>query len=35
MATPNPLLMIPGPVELSLAVLAAASAPPPSHMSRA
>jgi alanine-glyoxylate transaminase/serine-glyoxylate transaminase/serine-pyruvate transaminase len=28
-----PLLMIPGPVELSPAVLAAASAPPPSHVS--
>jgi len=33
MAIPNPLLMIPGPVELSPAVLAAAAAPPPSHTS--
>jgi alanine-glyoxylate transaminase/serine-glyoxylate transaminase/serine-pyruvate transaminase len=33
MATTNPLLMIPGPVELSPAVLAAASAPPASHTS--
>jgi alanine-glyoxylate transaminase/serine-glyoxylate transaminase/serine-pyruvate transaminase len=31
MATSHPLLMIPGPVELSPAVLAAASVPPPSH----
>lgn len=33
MATPTPLLMIPGPVELSPGVLAAASAPPPGHTS--
>ncbi|HSU81307.1 MAG TPA: aminotransferase class V-fold PLP-dependent enzyme, partial [Thermoanaerobaculia bacterium] len=33
MATPTPLLMIPGPVELSPGVLAAASGPPPSHTS--
>jgi alanine-glyoxylate transaminase/serine-glyoxylate transaminase/serine-pyruvate transaminase len=33
MAAPSPLLMIPGPVEVSPAVLAAASAPPPSHVS--
>lgn len=31
MATPTPLLMIPGPVEVSPAVLAAASGPPPGH----
>jgi alanine-glyoxylate transaminase/serine-glyoxylate transaminase/serine-pyruvate transaminase len=33
MATPTPLLMIPGPVELSPGVLAAASVPPPGHTS--
>ena len=33
MFTPSPLLMIPGPVEVSPAVLAAASAPPPGHTS--
>jgi len=33
MPTPAPLLMIPGPVELSPAVLAAAAAPPPGHTS--
>ncbi|HEV8579724.1 MAG TPA: aminotransferase class V-fold PLP-dependent enzyme [Thermoanaerobaculia bacterium] len=33
MSTPSPLLMIPGPVEVSPAVLAAASAPPPGHTS--
>jgi alanine-glyoxylate transaminase / serine-glyoxylate transaminase / serine-pyruvate transaminase len=33
MATSTPLLMIPGPVELSPGVLAAASAPPPGHTS--
>jgi alanine-glyoxylate transaminase/serine-glyoxylate transaminase/serine-pyruvate transaminase len=33
MANSHPLLMIPGPVELSPAVLAAASWPPPSHTS--
>ena len=32
-ATPAPLLMIPGPVELSPAVRAAAALPPPSHTS--
>ncbi len=32
-STDRPLLMIPGPVELSPAVLAAASAPPPGHTS--
>jgi alanine-glyoxylate transaminase / serine-glyoxylate transaminase / serine-pyruvate transaminase len=31
--TPTPLLMIPGPVELSPGVLAAASVPPPGHTS--
>ncbi len=31
--TPTPLLMIPGPVEISPAVLAAAAEPPPSHTS--
>ena len=33
MATSTPLLMIPGPVEISPAVLAAASVPPPGHTS--
>ncbi|HKI06419.1 MAG TPA: aminotransferase class V-fold PLP-dependent enzyme [Thermoanaerobaculia bacterium] len=33
MSDPRPLLMIPGPVELSPAVLDAAAAPPPSHTS--
>jgi alanine-glyoxylate transaminase/serine-glyoxylate transaminase/serine-pyruvate transaminase len=33
MPDPRPLLMIPGPVELSPAVLAAAAEPPPSHTS--
>jgi len=33
MTTPSPLLMIPGPVELSPAVRAAAALPPPSHTS--
>jgi alanine-glyoxylate transaminase / serine-glyoxylate transaminase / serine-pyruvate transaminase len=33
MPAPSPLLMIPGPVELSPAVLAAASLPPPGHTS--
>jgi alanine-glyoxylate transaminase/serine-glyoxylate transaminase/serine-pyruvate transaminase len=31
MPTPSPLLMIPGPVEVSPAVLAAAALPPPGH----
>jgi len=33
MASPTPLLMIPGPVEVSPGVLAAASVPPPGHTS--
>ena len=33
MPAPRPLLMIPGPVEVSPAVLAAASVPPPGHTS--
>lgn len=33
MSTSNPLLMIPGPVEVSPGVLAAASVPPPGHTS--
>lgn len=33
MSAPRPLLMIPGPVEVSPAVLAAASVPPPGHTS--
>lgn len=33
MPDPSPLLMIPGPVELSPAVLAAAAGPPPGHTS--
>jgi alanine-glyoxylate transaminase / serine-glyoxylate transaminase / serine-pyruvate transaminase len=33
MTPPSPLLMIPGPVEVSPAVLAAAAAPPPGHTS--
>src|SRR4051794_4615381 len=33
MSTPSPLLMIPGPVEVSPGVLAAAAVPPPGHTS--